>query len=388
MAPTHFSNLDSILIGYIMDAIAGLPFFCFGAGLNLYNTGYTAYFMNRLGAYRIDRRKKNPIYLETLKGMSNLSVQRGVNSLFFPGGTRSRSGAFETKFKLGLLGTVVEAQRANIEKPDGDKIFVVPLILGYHFVLEAEYLIEEHLKRTGKEHYLRNKDQSYSTRKMLRFIWELFSESNEIHLTFGQPMDVLGNPVNENGVSFDKYGNELDIKDYFLSNGKITEDLQRDSEYTRILGEKIIDRFHKDNYVLSSHLVAYAGFKIVETQNSKLDLYGILRLPPEDYIFRDGAMEHVVAQLQKRLFEMRDNGEILLSPEIELETTVLIKDGISKLGSYHALKPLKYDKKTGELKSDNFKTLYYYHNRLENYNLHKHVDWKQEEPALSFVNMD
>ncbi|HHH50120.1 MAG TPA: glycerol acyltransferase, partial [Saprospiraceae bacterium] len=67
LVPTHSSNLDSILVGYVMDAVLGLPSFSYGAGLNLYNTGYTAYFMNRMGAYRIDRRKKNPIYLETLK---------------------------------------------------------------------------------------------------------------------------------------------------------------------------------------------------------------------------------------------------------------------------------------------------------------------------------
>lgn len=83
IVPTHSSNLDSILIGYTLDSILGLPSFSYGAGLNLYNTGYTAYFMNRLGAYRVDRRKKNPIYLETLKEMSNLSIQRGTNSLFF-----------------------------------------------------------------------------------------------------------------------------------------------------------------------------------------------------------------------------------------------------------------------------------------------------------------
>ncbi|MEM9931145.1 MAG: 1-acyl-sn-glycerol-3-phosphate acyltransferase, partial [Bacteroidota bacterium] len=113
--PTHFSNLDSILIGYAMDQVAGLPAVSFGAGLNLYNTGYTAYFMNRLGAYRVDRRKRNPIYMTTLKTMSKLIIQHGVPSLFFPGGTRSRSGALETKLKLGLLGTAVEAQRHNYQ---------------------------------------------------------------------------------------------------------------------------------------------------------------------------------------------------------------------------------------------------------------------------------
>ena len=34
MVPTHFSNLDSILVGYAIDAI-GLPSFMYGAGINL-----------------------------------------------------------------------------------------------------------------------------------------------------------------------------------------------------------------------------------------------------------------------------------------------------------------------------------------------------------------
>ena len=102
IVPTHFSNLDSILIGFTMDQYVGVPFPTYGAGLNLYNSGYTAYFMNRLGAHRVDRRKKNPIDLETLKSMSCLATQRGATSLFFPGGTRSRSGALEEKLKMGL----------------------------------------------------------------------------------------------------------------------------------------------------------------------------------------------------------------------------------------------------------------------------------------------
>ena len=36
MVPTHFSNLDSILIGWVISAL-GLPAFIYGAGLNLFN---------------------------------------------------------------------------------------------------------------------------------------------------------------------------------------------------------------------------------------------------------------------------------------------------------------------------------------------------------------
>lgn len=39
--------------------------------------------MNRLGAYRVDRRKKNAIYLEALKVYSTEVIMRGGHSLFF-----------------------------------------------------------------------------------------------------------------------------------------------------------------------------------------------------------------------------------------------------------------------------------------------------------------
>ncbi len=376
VVPTHFSNLDSILIGYALDAFAGLPSFSYGAGLNLYNTGYTAYFMNRLGAYRVDRRKKNPIYLETLKTMSNLSVQRGVNSLFFPGGTRSRSGMLEDKLKLGLLGSVVEAQRALSQK-GGGKVFVVPLILSYHFVLEAEFLIEQHLRQVGKERYM-GRDASHSPWKILQFVWKFFAEGNDVTISVGQPMDVLGNPVDMEGNSYDQYGNQLDIEAYFKTHGQVREDLQRESEYTKILGDHIVERYYKDNIVLTSHLVAFAAFEILKYQNPRLDLYGLLRLPADDYVFPEEALYEVISQLQQALIDMEQRGEIKLSEQLHWSVDKLIEDGMAHLGNYHLTEPLYRDKKK-QIVSDNFKLLYFYHNRLENYGLHRKVKWKQLE---------
>ena len=110
--------------------------FVYGAGLNLFGIRALAYFMNKLGAYKVDRRKKNLPYLETLKTYSTLAMTNGCNSLFFPGGTRSRSGAIEDKLKLGLLGTAMEAQRLNYlnNGAEAKKIFVVPVVFGYNFV--------------------------------------------------------------------------------------------------------------------------------------------------------------------------------------------------------------------------------------------------------------
>ena len=379
LVPTHFSNLDSILIGYAIDTFAGLPSFSYGAGLNLYNSGWSAYFINRLGAYRVDRRKKNPIYLETLKGMSNLSIQRGVNSLFFPGGTRSRSGKLETQLKLGLMGTVIEAQRANFQKEKKEKIFVVPLILSYHFVLEAQFLIEHHLKRMGKERYLKSKtkDAFYSVRSLLKFAWHFFATSNEIILSFGQPLDVVGNPVDEDGNSFDQYGNLIHLEEYFYTDGKVGPNYQRESQYTKQLAARIVERYHKDNIVLTSHLVAFSAFELLKRQYSRLDLYGLLRLPTDDYVFSYELLFEVVKQLQKKLIEMEEEGNICLSDAVRGDIDKLIKDGVKRLGTYHLSKPLRFNKKR-EIVSDSFKVLYFYHNRLENYQLDEVIQLQKQ----------
>lgn len=382
VVPTHNSNLDSILVGYAMDQIMGLPSFSYGAGLNLYNFGPAAYYMNRLGAYRVDRRKKNSVYLETLKSMSRLSIQRGVNSLFFPGGTRSRDGAIETDLKMGLLGTVVEAQRAMVaeggaRQPDG-KVFVVPLVICYNFVLEAPFLIEQHLRNTGKENYIRLRDEGTSVRSWFRFIWRFFSTSSDITLSVGKPMDVLGNFVDAEGKSFDHYGNELAVREYFRSRGEVTEDRQREEEYTKLLAERIAERYHVENVVLSSHLVAHAVFEMLAHQNPKLDLFGILRLPPDDYVFPFRAVEEVVEQMQEKLFEWERGDKIKLAPELRLSPAELVRDGVKNLGIYHAEKPLQFTKE-GEIVSSDFRVLYFYHNRLSNYGLDKAVYWKAEE---------
>lgn len=373
VVPTHFSNLDSILIGYALDLI-GLPSFSYGAGLNLYNSDITAYFMNRIGTYRIDRRKKNPIYLETLKAMSNLSLQRGTNNLFFPGGTRSRSGRMESKFKLGLMGTVMEAQRSIYQQGRDDKIFVVPLILSYHFVLEAQFLIEQYLRKMGKEKYIKVKDNFSSGRKILKFLWQVLFDGNEILLSVGKPMDVIGNPVDMEGQSYDQYGNPIEVKDYFMFNGEVSKNLQREREYTRILGEAIADSYKIYNIVLSSHLMAFAAFNFLKLQKSKLDLFGILRLPASDYVFPLEGLREVVGKLRNVLIEMEEQGQVKLSEQIHWPLDDLIKDGIKRLGNFHVSKALKFDNK-GQVVSENFKLLYYYHNRLDNYGLEKKIQW-------------
>lgn len=366
-APTHFSNLDSLLIGYALDGLVGIPHSSFGAGLNLLNSGWVAYFINRFGAYRVDRRKKNPIYLEVLKSFSRLAIFKGINSTFFPGGTRSRSGHIEKNVKLGLLGTTVEAQRRLYESGSDKKVIVVPVVLSYHFVLEAKYLIHEYLKRTGKDQYLGKQSKQFGYRQFFNFLWQLFRSSSQIYLSLGQPLDVLGNAVDEKSVSISPNGTELNLKDYFSKNGQITSDKQREREYTKVLGKVLVDRFHRDNIVLSSHVVAFTCFNLLKQRHPDLDLYGVLRLSTDEEILTEEEVLQAIQMVVNRLKELEDQDQVKLSTPLRGTASEILKDGLKNIKLYHSKLPVK--KKDNRLMSDNLHLLYYYHNRLEGYKL-------------------
>lgn len=365
LVPTHFSNLDSILIGYVLDFMVGLPAFHYGAGLNLYNAEIAAYFMNRLGAYRLDRRKKNAIYMQTLKTMSSLSIQKGVNTIFFPGGTRSRSGHLEQRLKLGLLSTCLDAQRKLLEAGSDQKVFIVPVVLNYHFVLEAKYLIDEHLRRKGKEKYIRGADSSNSWRNKISFIYKLFATDSEILTSFGQPTDVFGNEVNMAGESNDKNGNRLDIKEYFMRDGEIVKDEQREFIYTQFLGEKITESYKQSKVVLSSELVAFVGFRLLRQMHKNIDLFSVFRAPTEDFSVSWTRFMDAFKDVYNQIIDLARKGEIQVQEEFSNDPDRIAREGFRMLGSYHADKPL-YVKKD-YVYSNDFKLLYYYHNRLDIY---------------------
>ncbi len=367
IVPTHFSNLDSILIGYALDGFAGIPHSAFGAGLNLLNTGWVAFFINRFGAYRVDRRKKNPVYLEVLKSFSRLAIYSGYNSTFFPGGTRSRNGSLESEVKLGLLGTAVEAQRRLFADGSDRRVVVVPLVVSYHFVLEAKFLIQQFLRQTGKEQYLGAPSSQFSYKGFLKFLWQLFSSSSEIYINVGQPLDVLGNQLDSQGKSRTPSGKTVELGDYFLRAGRMTQDTQREREYTALLGRAVVDRFHRDNVALTSHVVAYVAFRILRQFYPDLDVYGVLRLDEEDFLFDLSIMQSVIERVQTRLTVLEADGRIKLSAPLRRSPAEVLTDGVENMQLYHQSPPLSLN--GGRLVSKDFHLLYYYHNRMSGYPL-------------------
>jgi len=375
MVPTHFSNLDSILIGWVINAL-GLPAFIYGAGLNLFNIKVISYFLNSLGAYKVDRRKKNLLYLETLKAYSSLAMQRGCHSLFFPGGTRSRSGKIESRLKLGLLSTAIEAQRVNYQKGKRDsleKIFVVPVTLNYNFVLEAPSLIRQYLRLQGQERYYVENDEYSTSYKISAFLVKFFTKGSDISVSIGQAMDVLGNYVDEHGESYDQNGRVIDTQEYFTVDGKvISQNEQREDEYTRMLSERIVEEFLKINKVFASHLVAFTAFVIFKKRYPKLDLYNLLRLPEEDLIIDYDEFRQCFQSVLTKVHSMYNEGKLNVSPYLTGDPDQIIKHGLKNVGMYHSKRPLVRNK-DGDITTQDLHVLFYYHNRLDGYELENYV---------------
>ena len=84
LVPTHQSNIDSVLLGYVIYLMQ-LPPFAYGAGLNLFSNPALSFFMSRLGAYTVDRQKSNEIYKHALKNYSTRILREGDPFDLLPG---------------------------------------------------------------------------------------------------------------------------------------------------------------------------------------------------------------------------------------------------------------------------------------------------------------
>jgi glycerol-3-phosphate O-acyltransferase len=355
LAPTHVSNLDSPLLGYALYA-AGLPPFAYGAGLNLFSNPVMAFFMERLGTYTVDRRKRNRLYKETLKDYSIEILRRGCHSLFFPGGTRSRSGRLERQLKKGLLGTGLAAWQENLAegRPNAD-VFIVPCTLSIGLVLEAETLIADALAEEGKQRYIIMDDEFSEPRTVASFVRRLLQLDAAVHVVFGEPMDIAGNPVDEQGRSLDPHGNVVDRRGYVCDrDGRVVADEQRDHVYTERVAVRLSEAYHRDFVVQPTHLAAWAAWEALRARHQGLDTWRLVRLHPdarvvprEDVVERIRAVGPKIAQLKR------------VGPS---EPEAVLTEAIARFASFHrkrAMEPsgsgLKLD---GEL-------VLYYRNRLD-----------------------
>jgi glycerol-3-phosphate O-acyltransferase len=366
VVPTHSSNLDSIVLGYAVYLI-GLPPLLYGAGLNLFTNPLISFFMRNLGAYRVDRKKRAELYKQVLKEYAACAMEMGYHNLFFPGGTRSRSGAVERRLKKGLLGTAIRAYTGNLRagKANPD-IFLVPATLSYKLVLEAETLIDDHLKETGKARYIITDDEFSKIGRILNFFNNLMSLDSKIVVTFGEPIDLFGNKVDREGRSLDPHGRPIDTSRYVMNEEQPTYDDQRDMQYTNETADAIANAFLRENVLMSTNLVAYSMFNLLRRTNPQRDLYRLLRtggMHPS-YTMADLHLEtDRVLQAVKELPRAPRLGQDLQSGDVQ----GIVADALKHYSIYHA-HPAVYRKGDRVFHEDR-NLLLYYGNRLSGYDL-------------------
>ncbi len=360
--PTHLSNMDSIVFGYALER-AGLPPATYGAGKNLFTNPILSFFMHNLGAYRVDRRIKHNLYKDVLKTYSCVLLERGYHSLFFPGGTRSRSGGVERRLKLGLVGSAIEAYSRTLIANRERRIFFVPATINYLITLEAETLIADFLSEAGKGRYIIEDDESTRIARVTAFMRKLLGMRDAVIIRLSDPIDLFGNRVDEEGVSYDRRGRPVDPASYVKDiEGRVTIDAARDTQYTRELGEEICRAYQRDTVVLATHLVAAACFEHLRDASPAKDLFTVLRQRDVLTVSRDELAKSVGA-LRDRILSVERRNQIRLGTyERSASCGDLVEHALRAFAGYHKA-PVLASRPEGIALCDT-KLLFYYQNRL------------------------
>ncbi len=363
--PTHLSNMDSIVFGYALER-AGLPPATYGAGKNLFTNPILSFFMQNLGAYRVDRRIKHELYKEILKTYSSVLLERGYHSLFFPGGTRSRSGGVERRLKLGLVGSAHEAYVRTLLAGRERKVFFVPATINYLITLEAETLIADYLSEAGRGRYIIEDDESTRFARLVAFSRKLFDMNAALIIRFGEPLDPFGNPVDDEGVSHAS-GRAVDTASYVKNRrGEVVMDPSRDAQYARELGDKLCEAFHRETVVLATHPVAVAAFEAVRKASPSPDLFTVLR--QRDVVVSRDELAARVVELKARILDLERRGGVRTGPMLRSASGGdIVERALRAFAGYHST-PVLGPRTEGVAIADP-KLVFYYQNRLAGHGL-------------------
>ena len=367
---THVSRLDAGLLGYAMH-LAKLPPMVHGADKLLFQNPMTAFFMANLGAYKVDRSLKHTLYKRVLKTYSQVIIERGYHSFFFPTGGRSRSNRIDERLKLGLVGTALDAWSHTVVKGDDRPVFIVPVTMNYNLVLEAETLAADHIANQEEDYGIIQKDEFSDPRRVAAYFSAALQTDSFLTVRFGAPMDAFGNEVSPEGFSVDSRGRAQDPRRYLWRDGTPVEDEERARAYTRGLGRKILESWRKNNVVAPLHIVSMALFEYVCRQHPSWDVGRLLWFARGDAISRavaEGETERVMRLVRRDAAE----GKLRLSLHAEKWSAHQMVDEALKLfTAYHSRPVVEVDGR--ELRLSDLRLLYYYGNRLRGYDIERRL---------------
>jgi glycerol-3-phosphate O-acyltransferase len=360
--PTHLSNMDSIVFGYALQR-ANLPPATYGAGKNLFTNPVLSFFMHNLGAYRVDRRLRHSLYKDVLKAYSCVLLEGGYHSLFFPGGTRSRSGGIERKLKLGLAGTGVEAFARTAQQGRTRRVFFVPATISYLITLEAETLINDYLQEAGKSRFIIDDDESSRVGKVVAFMEKILRHDAGVAIRFGEPLDPFGNRVDQDGVSIGGGGHRVDPLSYVKNRaGEVVIDAARDRQYTHELGDAICQSYLRHQVMMGTHLVAAVLMNQLRKAAGTDDLFALLRVR-QRVSTPIGEVVADVRAMRDTLLAMEAQGNVVLADNLRTASgETIVEEAVRAWRGAHATQVV--DEQDGTLAIGDAPLIFYYQNRL------------------------
>ena len=253
---------------------------------------------------------------------------------------------------------------------------MVPCTLSYELVLEAETLIDDHLKRQGQARYIIDDDEFSRPRVVLEFLSQLASLDSRILLTVGRPMDLFGNLVDEQGRSLDVRGRAIDPRRYVTQDGEPAHSPQRDVQYTRELAAAIGKAYLKENVILPTNLLGAALFRMLRRANPELDLFRLLRTGGDVPSF---PMQDVHREVQLWLDALAELpspprlGEVLRRGDV----ADVVADALKHFGTFHS-RPAAV-RRGDRVFPEHRNLLLYYGNRLNGYDLDRRLQRAEQE---------
>jgi glycerol-3-phosphate O-acyltransferase len=96
----------------------------------------------------------------------------------------------------------------------------------------------------------------------------------------------------------------------------------------------------------------------------------LLRLPEEDLFLPYETFKEACGLVLARIRQLKEDGAVHMAPHLDQGLEEIIQHGLQNVGMYHAKRPLKRNAE-GDIVTEDISLLFYYHNRLDGYELEK-----------------
>ena len=172
-------------------------------------------------------------------------------------------------------------------------------------MLEAETLVDDHLKEAGRHRYIIDDDEFSRIERWVAFFARFRHLESACIIRFGEPMDPFCNPIDEQGQSLAPGGRVIDPATYVMRRGQPVVDHARDAAYTRELGHAIAKSYKAETVIMPTQLVAHVIFRRMVRATPGLDLFSRLRhrgdiaIPSDELAAEIGTSRDLLLELER-----------------------------------------------------------------------------------------